>query len=261
MQGRSIRPRVPAPLPAGRGGPSAAHQRRAAAGQLQGAVPGVRGGGGVLCHGLQGTSHHCITWYQLCGQGIHVEMYGVTTPTSRHLLPPHLRHAPTRVEVGPGLWARTLAHPGQLARGLYGRGYLYHVQVAASMHIYTYLHQYLHIYTIIYISTPVSTYLQHKYLHIYTIIHIYTPLYISTPVTSIHISTPVSTYLHQYLLSTVQSWRHVPGMEAHPMEYTPGAWQPCHQPGHHACLNNYPIQVAAARFLCSAHKLTSTHSG
>ena len=78
------------------------------------------------------TSHHCITWYQLCGQGIHVEMYGVTTPTSRHLLPPHLRHAPTRVEVGPGLWARTLAHPGQLARGLYGRGYLYHVQVAAS---------------------------------------------------------------------------------------------------------------------------------
>ena len=97
------------------------------------------------------TSHHCITWYQLCGpgQGIHVEMYGVTTPTSRHLLPPHLRHAPTRVEVGPGLWARTLAHPGQLARGLYGRGYLYHVQVAASIHIYTYLHQYLHIYTII----------------------------------------------------------------------------------------------------------------
>ena len=117
------------------------------------------------------------------------------------------------------------------------------------------------IYTYLYISTPVSTYLQHKYLHIYTIIHIYTPLYISTPVTSIHISTPVSTYLHQYLLSTVQSWRHVPGMEAHPMEYTPGAWQPCHQPGHHACLNNYPIQVAAARLLCSAHKLTSTLSG
>ena len=92
-----------------------------------------------------------------------VEMLGSLEPLSRHLLPPHLRHAPTRVEVGPGLWARTLAHPGQLARGLYGRGYLYHVQVAASIHIYTYLHQYLHIYTIIYISTPVSTYLQHKY--------------------------------------------------------------------------------------------------
>ena len=71
-----------------------------------------------------------MAWYQLCGQGIHVEMYGVTTPTSRHLLPPHLRHAPTRVEVGPGLWARALVHPGQLVRGLYGRGYLYHVQVA-----------------------------------------------------------------------------------------------------------------------------------
>ena len=61
-----------------------------------------------------------------------VEMLGSLEPLSRHLLPPHLRHAPTRVEVGPGLWARTLAHPGQLARGLYGRGYLYHVQVAAS---------------------------------------------------------------------------------------------------------------------------------
>ena len=143
------------------------------------------------------TSHHCMAWYQLCGQGIHVEMYGVTTPTSRHLLPPHLRHAPTRVEVGPGLWARALVHPGQLVRGLYGRGYLYHVQVAIS---------------ILYISTPVST----------------------------------------YLLSTVQSWRHVPGMEAHPMEYTPGAWQPCQQPGHHACLNNYPIQVACSlQLVCS----------
>ena len=118
------------------------------------------------------------------------------------------------------------------------------------------------IYAYLYISTPVSTYLQHKYLHIYTIIHIYTPLYISTPVTSIHISTPVSTYLHQYLLSTVQSWRHVPGMEAHPMEYTPGAWQPCHQPGHHACLNNYPIQVACSlQHSFPAHKLTSTLSG
>ena len=244
---------LPLFLPGGAG-----HQLLTSAGLRLGSfkVPCQECGGeeGYFAMDYKVTSHHCITWYQLCGQGIHVEMYGVTTPTSRHLLPPHLRHAPTRVEVGPGLWARTLAHPGQLARGLYGRGYLYHVQVTASIHIYTYLHQS--------ISTPVFTYLQHKYLHIYTIIHIYTPLYISTPVTSIHISTPVSTYLHQYLLSTVQSWRHVPGMEAHPMEYTPGAWQPCHQPGHHACLNNYPIQVACRlQHSFPAHKLTSTLSG
>ena len=26
-------------------------------------------------------------------------------------------------------------------------------------------------------------------------------------------------------------------------QYRPGAWQPCTRPGHHACLNNYPIEV------------------
>ena len=74
-----------------------------------------------------------------------VEMLGSLEPLSRHLLPPHLRHAPTRIEVtlyistsrylstshqvGPGLWARVPAHPGLHARGRYGPGYLYHVQV------------------------------------------------------------------------------------------------------------------------------------
>ena len=74
-----------------------------------------------------------------------VEMLGSLEPLSRQLLPPHLRHAPTRIEVtiyisasrylstshqvGPGLWARVPAHPGLHARGRYGPGYLYHVQV------------------------------------------------------------------------------------------------------------------------------------
>ena len=40
----------------------------------------------------------------------------------------------------------------------------------------------------------------------------------------------------------IQSWRHKEGMEGSYDEYRPGAWAPCTQPGHHACLNNYPIQ-------------------
>ena len=38
------------------------------------------------------------------------------------------------------------------------------------------------------------------------------------------------------------SWSHVGGMANSYQSYSPGAWQPCSQPGHHACLNNYPIQ-------------------
>ena len=127
---------LPLFLPGGAG-----HQLLTSAGLQLGSfkVPCRECGGeeGYFAMDYKVSPHHCMAWYQLCGQGIHVEMYGVTTPTSRHLLPPHLRHAPTRVEVGPGLWARALVHPGQLVRGLYGRGYLYHVQVAASIHIYT----------------------------------------------------------------------------------------------------------------------------
>ena len=39
----------------------------------------------------------------------------------------------------------------------------------------------------------------------------------------------------------VQSWRHVAGMTGSYQSYRPGSWQPCSSPGHHACLNNYPI--------------------
>ena len=47
---------------------------------------------------------------------------------TRAQLPPHLRHAPTRAEAGPGLWARVTAHPGLATRSRYGPGYLHHVQ-------------------------------------------------------------------------------------------------------------------------------------
>jgi len=40
----------------------------------------------------------------------------------------------------------------------------------------------------------------------------------------------------------IQSWRHKDGMSGSYDTYHPGAWAPCSQPGHHACLNNYPIQ-------------------
>ena len=40
----------------------------------------------------------------------------------------------------------------------------------------------------------------------------------------------------------VQSWRYKEGMSGSYDSYTPGAWAPCTQPGHQACLNNYPIQ-------------------
>ena len=101
-------------------------------------------------------------------RGIMVEMLGRHQPMSRELLPPHLRHAPTRVKVGPDTWTRVPVHPGLNIRGRYGTGYLYHVQ----------------------------------------------------------------------------SWRFVEGMEGSGDVYRPQAWQPCTQPGHHACLNNYPIQVS-----------------
>ena len=39
----------------------------------------------------------------------------------------------------------------------------------------------------------------------------------------------------------VQSWRHVAGMTGSYQSYRPASWQPCSSPGHHACLNNYPI--------------------
>lgn len=40
----------------------------------------------------------------------------------------------------------------------------------------------------------------------------------------------------------VQSWRHKAGMGNSYDEYRPGGWAPCSEPGHQACLNNYPIQ-------------------
>ena len=39
-----------------------------------------------------------FTKYKMSG-GLMVEMLGSLEPLSRHLLPPHLRHAPTRIEV------------------------------------------------------------------------------------------------------------------------------------------------------------------
>ena len=92
-------------------------------------------------------------------------MMGSLRPLSRQLLPSHLIHSPTRIEISPGLWSPVLSHPGLYSRGRYGPGYLYHVQ----------------------------------------------------------------------------SWRHVAGMSSSYHSYSPGAWQPCTQPGHQACLNNYPI--------------------
>ena len=97
--------------------------------------------------------------------GITVEMMGSLRPLSRQMLPGHLSHSPTRIEISPGLWSPVLSHPGLYSRGRYGPGYLYHVQ----------------------------------------------------------------------------SWRHVAGMSSSYHSYSPGAWQPCTQPGHQACLNNYPI--------------------
>lgn len=63
-------------------------------------------------------------WYG----GITVEMLGSLDPLSRSLLPSHLRHAPTRVQVTPDTWIPVPAHPGLYARGRYGPGYLFHVQ-------------------------------------------------------------------------------------------------------------------------------------
>ena len=40
----------------------------------------------------------------------------------------------------------------------------------------------------------------------------------------------------------IQSWRHKDGMSGSYDSYQPGAWAPCTQPGHQACLNRYPIQ-------------------
>ena len=39
----------------------------------------------------------------------------------------------------------------------------------------------------------------------------------------------------------VQSWRHV-GMGGSYERYHPSTWQACTDPGHHACLNNYPVE-------------------
>jgi len=39
-----------------------------------------------------------------------------------------------------------------------------------------------------------------------------------------------------------QSWRHKEGMASSYSQYKPGGWSPCSKPGHHACLNNYPVQ-------------------
>ena len=73
---------------------------------------------------------------RLC-EGMFVEMTGRASweppetgleLLTRAQLPPHLRHAPTRAEAGPGLWARVTAHPGLATRSRYGPGYLHHVQ-------------------------------------------------------------------------------------------------------------------------------------
>jgi len=39
-----------------------------------------------------------------------------------------------------------------------------------------------------------------------------------------------------------QSWRFKEGMSSSYSQYKPGGWSACTKPGHHACLNNYPIQ-------------------
>jgi len=39
-----------------------------------------------------------------------------------------------------------------------------------------------------------------------------------------------------------QSWRYKEGMSGSYAQYKPGGWSACSKPGHHACLNNYPIQ-------------------
>ena len=38
------------------------------------------------------------------------------------------------------------------------------------------------------------------------------------------------------------SWRHKDGMTESFDAYEPEVWSPCTQPGHQACLNNFPIQ-------------------
>ena len=40
----------------------------------------------------------------------------------------------------------------------------------------------------------------------------------------------------------VQSWRYKEGMRGSYDSYHPTTWQACSKPGHHACLNNYPVQ-------------------
>ena len=50
----------------------------------------------------------------------------------------------------------------------------------------------------------------------------------------------------------VQSWRHVLDMSASDQTYVPATWASCPTPHHHACLNNYPIQVGINKY-CQFH--------
>ena len=99
-------------------------------------------------------------------KGLEIEMMGDKVNMSQNWYAHHMKHIPTKIQVGRDLWVRTPANPGRYVRGRYGPGYLFHVQ----------------------------------------------------------------------------SWRNVPGMNRAFARYSPAAWQPCSNPGHHSCLNNYPIQ-------------------
>jgi len=60
--------------------------------------------------------------------GISVEMMGSLKPLSRLLLPEHLKHKPTRIQLADELWIPAMSNPGLYTRGRYGPGYLFHIQ-------------------------------------------------------------------------------------------------------------------------------------
>ena len=67
-------------------------------------------------------------FFYMSYEGVEVEMFGSKKNMSQSYYRHHMRHVPTRIQVGPDLWVRTHANPGLHVRGRYGPGYLYHVQ-------------------------------------------------------------------------------------------------------------------------------------
>ena len=51
--------------------------------------------------------------------GIEVEMFGSKRNMSQSYYRHHMRHVPTKIQVGPDLWVRTHANPGLHVRGRY----------------------------------------------------------------------------------------------------------------------------------------------